>query len=156
MKESKEFLRQQAIAEELRKQKAERSLKHTTSTTFKKGQPAMPGCGRKKGSKNSPRRKVLKEMKNRLQEVLATLIVSIEDQDFNQLSLHEKLKVLPPLLKFYMAEQQNVKVTETQIKKIEVSFADAFPNQETIDITPIEETKLLDETNLSDETGEHD
>lgn len=143
MKESKELLRRQAIADEIKRQKELRSQKHTTKTSFKPGQK-VPGCGRKKGSKNDPKRLIKRQWTKVFEEAMAALAVSVKYEEFDTLPVDKKMQLMINAAKFWMAEKSSVKTTETQIRKIEVSFSDDFGDGKVIDITPVE-TKLLDE-----------
>ena len=137
---------QEKIDAIIRQNKIDRSIKHTTRTSFKPGQK-VPNAGRKKGSKTDVQKKILKHYKKHFELLVATMIVSIQDDDILKLDTLSKLKHLPTLAKFFMPEQKAVETTEKKITKIEVSFSEEFgnPNHDVIDITARQAKQIEDE-----------
>ena len=134
---------QEKIDAIIRQNKIERSLKHTTRTSFKAGQK-VPGCGRKKGSKNDVRKITMKHYKKLLEEMMAAIAVSITPDDLIKLTVKERLQVMYNFNKFFMPELKAVETQEKQITKIEVSFNTEFEDKNIIDITPLQQKEEED------------
>lgn len=112
--------------------------------------------GKKPRRNDAYKKVVIKKWKKKFEEVIADLIMSIENEDFSQLSLKDKLQLIPGLAKYFIPEMKAVDVKENVIKKIEVSFSEDYTAQATpIDIKH-EEIKLIEdeETPLLENTNE--
>lgn len=136
---------QEKIDALIRQNKIERTIKYRSKTSFKPGQK-VANAGRKKGSKTDMQKQVLKHWKKHFELLVATMVVSMQEEDIANLSMENKMKYLPTILKYWMPEMKAVETKETTVSKIEVSFSENFGDKP-IDISHEE----IDEPKSSEE-----
>ena len=130
--DDKNILMKKMIIDEIRKNKEASRKKRNTKTSFKKGQ-VVPGCGRKKGSKNDPQKKTIKFCREKLEENIVSLVLSIASDSLQGYPAELLVEIISDLINTVLPGLEAVEAIENRIAKNGVSNINEIDGPKIID-----------------------